>query len=210
MSSIIRTHSKDPLTALASNREEFLRLCHEHMEFHAVLWKRPQLISESQRMYDNMFVIRSHLTFLRSHLKELNDRLELIKQAHASLDPETMDPHNLFRNIPVVRDDFLLANEIIPFDQGNHSIGSMDMYHKKDNPHVAETGSDKPHFDDTPTIYFQYAGAQLRIHHDPYNLKQSWKVPNGSALLIRPECMHARAPREDIVQEGRLAMNYFA
>lgn len=208
MSSIIQTHPKDPLTAIVHSREAFLWACRELMDYHAVLWPRPQLLTAAQRLYDDIESVGKKLDFIRANLCTLNDRLELLAMAKASLDENAT---NLFSNIPLVRDDFLLANDIISFEEkGYGGVQSMPMYHERNNSNVPIDDFDEPHVDTSETLYYQMAGARLRIHPDPKDLSKAWKAPCASALLMRTDCHHSRAPSNEMIKNGRLAINYYA
>lgn len=210
MSSIIQTHPKDPLTAITHSREDFLHACRTQTDFHAVLWVRPNVLIAARKLYDDMNVIRRALNHVDSNLLIRFGRLGLIRQAIQSQNSETKIPYNVFSNMPLIRDDFLLASELIDFGDPNLEVMSMDMYHEKNNPKVQKSPYDTAHIDKTNTLYCQYAGARLRIHPDPSDLTKTWKVPCGGVIWIRPECHHSRAPRYEIWQKGRLARNFYA
>lgn len=207
MSSIIQTHPKDPLTAIVHSREAFLIASRDFTDFHAVLWMRsPEIIAAAQKLYDDVSIISTALEVFHCNILYPIGLTVMISEAKADLmlgsNPNL--PNSIFENIPLVRDDFLLAAEL--YESG---FESMHMYHREGENCAPDSQYDMPHEDPETTLYFQYAGAGLRVFPNKNNLQDSWEMPNGSALFMRPECCHARAKIQDMEAKGRFALNYF-
>jgi hypothetical protein len=170
MSNIIRTHPKDPLTAIAGNAGLFVEYVRRHPDFHAVLLQRGVRAYAYTEIFNNVVQSREILESIWRYGHRGGPIKACLEQGMSGSITYrgdgnrdcTKNVEDILKKFPTIRADFELATRTLWNDQTSAVQFQLLSHHDKFSDYPDDIVS-KLHYDDTDTIHIHVGGAGMEV-----------------------------------------------